>query len=198
MTESEKLLGMEFCRECFEYREGVLYWKQRPESHFTRRLDWQGFNSKHAGKKAGRIGKDGYIHIKFRRGMSGTASYSLTGHRVIWMLHHGKWPDHCIDHMDRDRTNNRIENLRDVTMSVNLLNRGNPRSTGMSGVHRTASGRFTAQIRIGDGYVHLGTFDDMNDARRARVLAESAALEAIKKPKGARVLSLPVVEMKAA
>jgi hypothetical protein len=194
MTESERLLGMDFCRECFEYRDGVLYWRERPRSHFLRDLDWLGFNKKTAGKPAGRKGKDGYIHIKFRRGMSGTASYSLTGHRIIWMLHHGRWPEHTIDHIDRDRTNNHVENLRDVTMSVNLLNRGNPRSTGISGVHRAQGGKFTAQIRIGEGYIHLGTFDDVESAHQARVLAESAALIAIKKPQHASLVHLPVRE----
>lgn len=198
MTETERALGMEFCRECFEYRDGVLYWKERPRHHFLRDLDWMGFNKKTAGKKAGRIGKDGYVHIKFRRGMSGTASYGLTAHRVIWMLHHGKWPDHTIDHIDRDRRNDSIENLRDVTMSVNLQNRGNPRSTGIPGVHRTPHGTFTAQLRVGDGYIHLGTFADMDEARRARVMAESAALTAIGKPQPASVVPLRIVEMREA
>lgn len=39
-------------------------------------------------------------------------------------MHHGSWPKYTIDHIDRNKLNNRIENLRDVTQSVNNSNTG--------------------------------------------------------------------------
>jgi hypothetical protein len=44
-------------------------------------------------------------------------------HRIVWYLHYGSWPKHTIDHINRDKLDNRIENLRDVTHSVNNFNR---------------------------------------------------------------------------
>lgn len=47
---------------------------------------------------------------------------SLIYHRVIWALCNGRWPKDVIDHIDGDRYNNRIENLRECTQSVNRRN----------------------------------------------------------------------------
>ena len=44
-------------------------------------------------------------------------------HRLIWCWHHGQMPDNLIDHINRVRSDNRIENLRDVTYGENQLNR---------------------------------------------------------------------------
>jgi hypothetical protein len=44
-------------------------------------------------------------------------------HRLAWFYVHGAWPTHTIDHINRVRTDNRIANLRDVTMRENNLNK---------------------------------------------------------------------------
>ena len=44
--------------------------------------------------------------------------------QLAWLYVHGKWPDEQIDHIDRQRSNNKLENLRDVTPKVNCANRG--------------------------------------------------------------------------
>lgn len=57
-------------------------------------------------------------------------------HRLIWLLHYGYLPEHFIDHIDRDISNNRIENLREVTRVCNAQNSGNSISntSGVKGV----------------------------------------------------------------
>lgn len=50
-------------------------------------------------------------------------------HRVVWALYYGYWPINTIDHVDRDSTNNKIENLRDVTQKENNWNKGRYRAT---------------------------------------------------------------------
>jgi hypothetical protein len=44
-------------------------------------------------------------------------------HRVAWALHYNKWPQHTIDHINRDGTDNRLENIRDVPQCVNNSNK---------------------------------------------------------------------------
>ena len=44
-------------------------------------------------------------------------------HRVAWALYYGKWPDHTIDHINRDPSDNRIDNLRDVPQAINNTNK---------------------------------------------------------------------------
>jgi hypothetical protein len=190
MTAQDRL-SIEFLRECFEYRDGVLYWRERPAHHFKRPADHLTFLKKSAGKPAGRSEPKGYLCVKMR--IDGHPICPSV-HRIVWAMHHGKWPEHTIDHIDRNKSNNRIENLRDVTMSENLMNRGHANSTGISGVHRNHD-KYSSQLRIGDRYVHLGTFENTDDAHRARLIAESAALAAIQKPQQAPMLHLSVRSM---
>jgi hypothetical protein len=58
-------------------------------------------------------------------------------HRVIWLLMTGKWPDHQIDHEDRDASNNRWKNLREATPLQNANNRSLHRNntSGTTGVY---------------------------------------------------------------
>lgn len=49
--------------------------------------------------------------------------HSVYMHRAIWAVFYGQWPKFVIDHIDGDRKNNHIENLRDCTQSDNLLNK---------------------------------------------------------------------------
>ena len=42
---------------------------------------------------------------------------------IVWLLHTGDWPEHTIDHINRDQGDDRVCNLRDVTQSENNYNR---------------------------------------------------------------------------
>lgn len=69
------------------------------------------------GQLAGYISKqDGYGRL-YHKG-----KLYLT-HRVAWALYYNKWPEHTIDHINRDGSDNRIENLRDVTQALNNTNK---------------------------------------------------------------------------
>ena len=191
MTESEAKFSVEFARECFEYRDGVLYWRDRPAHHFKRSADHETFIKRSAGKPAGRQERKGYVTIKLRVNGIGVC---VTAHRIIWAMHYGKWPTYTIDHINRNRLDNRIENMRDVSMSVNLCNRGNPNGTGIPGVLRAGT-KFLAKLRVGDNYIHLGTFEDTDTALQARLRAETLALIALDKGQHAPLMPLRVIEM---
>lgn len=69
---------------------------------------------------AGTIVSEGYISIGIDR-------RCYKAHRLAWLYFHGIWPSAVVDHIDGDTSNNRIENLRDVTHAQNGLNRHVPR-----------------------------------------------------------------------
>ena len=82
------------------------------------------------------------------------------GHRVAWYLYYGSWPTGVIDHINRDKSDNRIENLRDVTPSVNNLNR----DLGASGEHYITKYNDQWRVRKPRGGVFC-TVDTLNEAK---------------------------------
>lgn len=92
-------------------------------------------------------------------------------HRVVWELAYGPIPDGmCIDHIDGDRSNNRLSNLRLVTLSVNQRNAKIPSNNkmGIVGVYPFAKG-FVVRIA---STKHVGYFTDFFEACCARKSAE--------------------------
>lgn len=69
------------------------------------------------GDVAGKIQKDGYLRMTFDR-------IPYLNHRVAYAIFYGDWPPEEIDHIDRDKANNRITNLKPVTRKENMRNIG--------------------------------------------------------------------------
>lgn len=94
------------------------------------------------------------------------------GHRLAWLYVHGAWPNGQIDHINGDRSDNRIANLRDVSVKTNRQNmRKSISATGLLGVYRRGD-RYRAEI--GDDYrtVRLGSFDTPEEAHAAYLEAK--------------------------
>lgn len=83
-------------------------------------------------------------------------------------MHNDHWPVTHIDHINRVRDDNRIENLREATPELNAANRPN-RHVGPVGVYpsRKKKGGFVAQINVSRRVIHLGTFATEDEASRA-------------------------------
>lgn len=98
---------------------------------------------------------------------------NLYAHRVVWLLHYGEWPKNTVDHINGDKTDNRIENLRDVTLKENAKNKPIRKDsrTGVCGVS-IRYGKYYSTIKVGDKTVWLGYFDSLHDATIARKEAE--------------------------
>jgi hypothetical protein len=92
---------------------------------------------------------------------------SIFVHRAVWALVHGSWPKYQIDHIDRDTSNNRIENLRDVTGGVNQLNRAAAGEVPYLGV-RLLRGKYEARIKKDRKVFQVGTFKTALAAAKAR------------------------------
>lgn len=114
-------------------------------------------------RPAGCNGKHGYKQIMINGEI-------FLAHRVIFALYYGFWPNEQIDHINGNKGDNRIENLREASHSQNNHNRPNYRNntTGFKGVHtRKDYNKFLARIRINGVAIHLGVFDTAEEASAA-------------------------------
>jgi hypothetical protein len=88
-------------------------------------------------------------------------------HRLAWFYVNGEWPSTSIDHVDMDRTNNRLVNLRLASNGENLRNRSLQRNntSGHKGVtFDVGRGKWLAQISIDRRHIQLGRFDSIDGA----------------------------------
>lgn len=175
-----KLLTPEELRQLLEYNPstGELVWKERDAEQFTddgamqsaARSAW--WNARYAGKPALNCidPSNGYRTGKVK-------GHYVKAHRVAWAIYHGQWPDDAIDHINGDRADNRISNLRDVTQAENMRNQTRPitNTSGHIGVSfDRQSGKWAAYICPGKSRKKfLGKFSRKEDAIQARAAAES-------------------------
>lgn len=116
---------------------------------------------------AGCLKPDGYLSVKIKY-----KDYKV--HRLIWLWVHNCWPKEQIDHINGDRTDNRICNLREVTNQQNQMNQqiASNNNSGFCGVYRDKrDGKWYAQIRINRKNIRLGSFDHIDDAKSVRQAA---------------------------
>lgn len=120
------------------------------------------------GEVAGCIDGNGYRHIDID-------GKTYKAHRLAWLYMEGYFPESDVDHENRIKHDNRWCNLRHVSRSCNMRNRGilSNNTSGVNGVHwRVARGRWIASIRVDKHLFHLGSFENLQDAVKARWEAE--------------------------
>lgn len=159
----------------YDRKTGLMTWRERPVEMFN---DTSGrtaghscaiWNSKNAGNEAlASADGNGYLF--------GTIFGRLhRAHRVIWALETGAWPEKQIDHRNHIGTDNRWDNLREVTHAENQKNQTLPvnNTSGVMGVmwHKRAK-KWAALIALDGKKHHLGYFTDKQDAIDARAAAE--------------------------
>ncbi len=144
-------------KQIFDYLpEGELVWK------FTCTAN------KRTNKIAGWTDRRGYRRVKVN-------GRSVSIHRIIWEMHHGLIPKGKeIDHIDRQKGNNKLHNLRLVTPTQNCQNKSIRRDnkSGAAGVHwHNKKNKWAAYISVNKKLKHLGYFDVFEQAKKARDLA---------------------------
>lgn len=116
-------------------------------------------NSIHIGDVAGCL-SGGYITIS-------VLNRKRMAHRLVWIYMYGKYPPECIDHINGDRADNRLVNLREATYQENNRNMGiKPRNKcGYKGVYFNKSlNKFIAQCTIKSGVKYLGCYKTAEEA----------------------------------
>jgi hypothetical protein len=107
------------------------------------------------------INKDGYFSVRLDR-------KTYIAHRVIFLMMTGRWPDPGTDHINREKTDNRWVNLREVSAAENNRNRGHVGRLPVANVYQAAnSGRFAARAVIDGRKQRLGTYDTAEQAAEA-------------------------------
>lgn len=146
-------ITQEELKELVEYKEGGLYWLV-----------------KRKGRK-GKVGEEvGYINsIGYKMVMLNLIPYYL--HRLVWLYHYGYFPENNIDHINRDRGDNRIENLREVSLSCNSRN-SSIRSDNVSKIKGVYPHKYTGKWEVSIGSTYLGIFENLLDAALCRYNAE--------------------------
>lgn len=138
-------------RERFDYESliGHLVTKERGSGRSHRR----------AGKIAGHLRTDGYVHVQ-------VGDHSYYAHCIIWCWMKGEWPTFEVDHEDLNRGNNKWLNLRAATSSQNAFARGNENPD--RGIEVLPNGKYRPRIGFQGSSLHLGCFNDIDQARSVR------------------------------
>lgn len=160
----------------YDPETGLFVWKRRPEEMFeargsiARATGAGCWNGRWAGRPAfGLCTTHGYMigSIQFQK---------VRAHRVAWAMHYGAWPNSEVDHINGNRADNRINNLRLVTSSENKQNmkRRTDCPSGVTGVYWwPQSEKWRVQIAARGIRQHIGMFKTFEEAVAARKAAEA-------------------------
>ena len=133
----------------YDQKSGLFYWKKNGDS-------------------AGYPKLNGYLQVRI------DGKYYLL-HRLAWMYVYGDFPDGDIDHINRNRSDNKIKNLRVATRCQNQQNRNKQKNntSGVTGVvYSKKYETWRARIKENNNYHHLGSFSSFEAAVKARKNAE--------------------------
>lgn len=167
----------EIVRDLLDYdsETGVLTWRWRDVKWFedtpTRSASWsqRNWNSRRAGTAAfPSPSTNGYP-------ASTILGRRYHAHRIAWLHAFGRHPVGEIDHINHNRSDNRLVNLREVTRDVNMRNisKSVANTSGITGVHwDSQTSKWRAEIRVNHKTYKLGRFDEKEDAAKARKAAE--------------------------
>lgn len=158
--EREKL-AIQYLRDKLEYSKdsGLLVWLPRNDERW---------NVRYSGKPAGSIGSEGYVVICPK--ISGKL-YRVKAHRLAWFMSYGRIPS-ILDHINGVRSDNRLANLREVSIGKNNKNKArySNNSSGATGVYWHKQRRkWCARLKVNGVNEHIGVYDDFEAAKAAAI-----------------------------
>ena len=143
------MITQEILKEIFDYQDGYLIWKKKISKKVV------------VGRKAG-YDRKGYVNI-------GVLSKEYPAHSLIYLWHFGEYPK-VVDHINRDKKDNRIENLRKATFQQNSANSRIPshNTSGYKGVcFDKKQNAFMSYITFNGKFKFLGYFKTPEEASDA-------------------------------
>lgn len=143
----------------YDPKTGKLFWKKRGVPQF---------DTRYAGKQAFLTNCNGYMH-------GNVCGHCFGASRVAWAIATGEMPKGEIDHINGNRADNRLHNLRDVTCTENRHNKAANKNnkSGVGGVAWiTQSLKWRAYITVNKKNIILGHFSKKGDAVKARLDAQ--------------------------
>lgn len=153
----------------YEPETGKLFWKPRDQHSFSpgntsQEARCSAWNKRYANKEAfATKNKFGYF-------VSAIFDKKCMAHRVAWAIHYGEFPEEEIDHINRDRGDNRISNLRKASRSENCWNMNKKKNSGIAlkgAYFEEKSGRWMSKICVYGHQKHIGRFDSQEEAHAA-------------------------------
>lgn len=145
----------ELIKELFFYRDGSLYWKKKVSTKIN-------IGQKAGGMTGGGRSDEGRFKLRYDKKL-----YRI--HRLIYLMHHNTLPKY-IDHIDGNRLNNRIENLRETSLSQNAWNMklSKRNKSGVKGVlWDIRKNKWLARCMTNGKDKHIGYFEELEDAKMA-------------------------------
>lgn len=139
---------------------GVFLWKSRKSPTCLK------------GQVAGTAHPSGYTRIALNLKSGRRYVY---GHRLVWAVENGRWPKDQLDHVDGDRGNNLISNLREASSADNAQNRAKRADCSSSYIGVSWSKRWgcwKANIQVGKAKIYLGSFKNEGEAFAAYAAAK--------------------------
>lgn len=145
---------------------GEMLWKERPLKYCHSEASMKWWNKRFAGSCATTTynGKGGYKYLRIK-----LFKKYYSAHRIAWSIYYKEHPPKCIDHINRNAVDNRIENLRNG-MGVNDINmsRYSNNTSGFTGVCWAGNcNKWRANGHFGGDRITLGFFDNFEDAVNA-------------------------------
>lgn len=169
MAKAKPLPSQEELSELLDYNTytGIVKWKERTMSMYSRKRDLDLFNERYANKIINTKDKQGYLIIVINY-----STYRL--HRVIYKLIYNKEPE-LIDHENQIKDDNRLDNLRASNNELNGKNspKTSRNTSGVVGVSfNTKKNKWQASACLRKKLIFLGYFDSLEEAAKVRKEAE--------------------------
>lgn len=158
-----KELTQDLARRWVRYdpESGFAFWNPRSNADIAQPGTLNSWNKQYANKQLGFYDRDGYLRAKI-------CSRQMILSRIIWFREFGEWPEQ-IDHINGIRDDNRLANLRAVTLTENCRNRSTPKTnkSGLAGiepVYKNKRQTYRVRFQVGDKYSSYGSFEDFFEA----------------------------------
>ena len=145
------------------------YLSYDPETGVFIRIQSRSSRPNRCGKPLSTVSRYGYIVIWYKRKV-------YFAHRLAWYFVHGEFPENLIDHINENKIDNRIVNLREATDAQNKTNISTPTASNKSGFLGVSwckcAKKWRAQLMVDGVYNYLGIFDDPVEAYETYLTAK--------------------------